>query len=108
MSPYLELPRLDARRLGRKRLTVRDVTRRHRLAPKDPSLLSVEAVQLALYKPMILDRVARRFSTRDAAVAWFEAGTVTGFDRSPAALVRAGLGAQVIEAVNAIEAGVHA
>jgi hypothetical protein len=74
------------------------------------SLTAIEERQFRLYKPMVIDRVKSRFASLADAEAWFASGEVPGFgpEMTPAKLVKRGLGAQVIEAINAIEAGVHA
>lgn len=74
------------------------------------SLTAIEDRQFRLYKPLVIERVKNRFASIADAEAWFANGQVPGFgpEVTPEKLVKRGLGAQVIEAINAIEAGVHA
>jgi hypothetical protein len=72
-------------------------------------MVQVEQTQIDLYKSKVLDRVRFRFSTPEAAETWFENGRVPGYgDKTPLQMVAAGHAARLIEAINAIEAGVHA
>lgn len=64
--------------------------------------------RLKLYKPMVIDHVRDRFETEAAAEEWFDKGTVPGFDKSARQLVLAGRVGWVLEAIDAINAGVHA
>ncbi len=68
----------------------------------------VEERQIALYRDRVLRRVQKRFESTAAAERWFVEGKLPGYSETPQELVRAGLGADVIEAINAIEAGVYA
>lgn len=71
-------------------------------------LQKVEQEQLGLYRDVVLERVEKRFTSKEAAAIWFDTGNVPGFNSSADQMVRKGLAAQVIEAINAIEAGVYA
>lgn len=60
-------------------------------------------------KSVIMDRVRLRFSSVAKAEAWFIHGRIPGYgEKTPEHLVRIGKGDQVILALDAIRAGVHA
>lgn len=74
----------------------------------EAEIAEIEKTQVSLYRDMIIERVANRFSTREAAERWFAEGRIPGYgEKTPRQMVEQGKAARVIEAINAIEAGVH-
>lgn len=100
----------EQRKLARKRIVgILNYGTRGRYDRKAQAALRIALQKrLALYRPMVIARVRDRFTSEAEALTWFETGTVPGYGKSPRELVLAGHAAWVIEAIDAIEAGVHA
>lgn len=80
-----------------------------RFLAAEKSLSAAAEKQIKLYKPIVLERVANRFKDLGEAEDWFDSGRISGYgDLSPADLVRQGHADWVVEAIDAINAGVFA
>ena len=80
-----------------------------RFLAAEKSLSAAAEKQIELYKPIVLERVANRFKDLGEAEDWFDSGRISGYgDLSPADLVRKGHADWVVEAIDAINAGVFA
>jgi hypothetical protein len=73
------------------------------------NIKEADSKQLELYAELVVDRVEDRFATRAEALQWFRNAPLPGWgDATAEQLVAIGKVAQVIETIDAINAGVYA